>query len=273
MATVAEEAMLTPEEREAFEEMKKTARNPDGTYTKEYLEIMEKLRSFSMETRKQYIDKLASGEMSVEGYMTLMNSREFRTLQGVKVLDVLQALPGWNHEKAVKTMLRAGIHVKTVMNRLNANGPLALYLKESLDMIITTKAKAWHRVPKIEKGWPWHGNVRVAIRELESIGTDIDKELMYFGFGEFEDDVETGKTKFKSSKNSDFFKDSPYINEEKPDDNIEDDGLSGLLSDEDEKEDDGLSSLLDDEDDSSDEENYNPYAEIDGDNDYKSLLG
>lgn len=249
--------------------------------TKEYIDEMIKASKDAKDLRYMYIDKIKNKEISIDDYIELSKQKKFSALQSARILDVVCQVNDISRQEAAQVLIDNHIYIRRKMKAVINDEILKTKLENALR---NKRSILFDLEPKAPLGWPWYGNITDTIKELDSVGDDLDREILYYGYGEFEKDIHTGLSRFKSSKehllgnafadkDSDRYdyKDSPnnFIDEDEEDEQDDLMNFLGANSDDDKSDTpddtggtDSLESYLDSDDD-----------DDEGPDDYYNLLG
>lgn len=243
-------------------------------------EIIEKLlrdRNDAKKIKSTQLSNLKNGSISFNDFLELSQQNGYESLKRIKVLTLVSYVTGIDSKDSTYLIVDNGIPINARVNSLIKNE----ILRTKVESILNGKRNTFLDLkPEAPFGWPWFGNIQDTIKELESMGENLDSQLVYYGYGEFEKDVQTGLTSFNASREQavqDKYaqEDSSRYDfknkENTPVDDEEDDSLLALLGvDEDEDENES--------EDVSEDVILNPYLDSSDDdkpdNDYfKKLLG
>lgn len=237
----------------------------------EYIDLLAENQSSTKNIRDNHIELLKNKEITLDGFLALADKRGNETLNKIKLITLISSIKeNMTRKDATLALLDVGLSPELRVQSIKNNELNKLKFSVVIDQILSESRT---EVPKIPDGWPWYGNIKNAIKELESVGQNIGEELVYYGYGEFEKDIRTGTIKFKSSlDNLNYYgsnntEDDDYGIPEEDSLYDESDSLSEILFGDDEEEnDDSISS---------DNDNLSQYFmdDEDNDDDLKNLLG
>lgn len=116
------------------------------------------------EIRRQVVDKLKSREIDFLTFLKIATDTSFKTLRTIKVKNlIIECYPGWNEmglQRAFQSCgIKDGITIGNVLRREN--------LIIQLNSIVQSSASKWQRRFRAPSGWPWHGNVLDALKDID----------------------------------------------------------------------------------------------------------
>ena len=112
--------------------------------------------------RKEYIKKLALGEITFDQLITFSEQEPLKALRKILLVDLLAQRPGWNEPTATYAFHSHGIPLDSKVSTCAYRPSIRKQVGSLLD---STSTRWQQRIPA-QDGYPWHGLVLNHLKDL-----------------------------------------------------------------------------------------------------------
>lgn len=105
--------------------------------------------------RGLYVGKLMNKEITFRDFVTLAQIPENKTLNKMRVIDILAKMGGWSNHSAMGAFTSLDIDSKTTVRQCYGNK----YLLATCSDLFDRQSTMWQKRLKAPDNWPWSGNV------------------------------------------------------------------------------------------------------------------
>lgn len=139
------------------------------------------------EKRAKWVKVTARGDITFKDLVAMTRLSEHKALEKIRLLNLLEARPGWSSATALEALRHAGFDSKDNILSIRKNPSKVDNFAAILER---AEPGQWRPRPKMPEGWPWSGKMSVLAK---ACGVDMDERLETMAPAEGNVDMESGE--------------------------------------------------------------------------------
>ena len=125
--------------------------------------------------REHWTQVTARGEIKFKELVTMSKMGEYKALQKIRLLALLEARPGWSKATALEALRHAGFDSSDNVLSIRRSPSKIENFAVILEL---AQPGQWRARPKMPDGWPWSGKMEVLAK---ACGIEMNPELATMG--------------------------------------------------------------------------------------------